>query len=108
MDIKELIEKATPKLPRHIHEEYPEHDWERDSDGNIDEFAMAYEYHNGPMCKRCGDSFCIHCDPHGYETRKPCIIDNFYCSTCGQWLPSYSKNRYCQDCGQLINWEESK
>lgn len=44
MDIKELIEKATPKLLDHIHEEYPEHDWEREEDGSIDEFAMEYDY----------------------------------------------------------------
>ena len=47
----------------HFHQEFPEHDWERDEDGRIDEFAMVYEYHNGPYCNRCGYSFCIHCTP---------------------------------------------
>lgn len=107
MDIKELIEKATPKIPDHIHEEYSEHDWERDEDGSIDEFAMAYDYHNGPRCKRCGYDFCLWCEPHGYEN-KPCVVDEFYCPTCHRWLSRQSKNCYCIDCGQLINWEESK
>lgn len=47
----------------HFHQEFPEHDWARDEDGKIDEFAMEYEYHNGPYCNRCGYSFCIHCTP---------------------------------------------
>lgn len=35
-----------------------------DDDGNVDMFAMSYEYHNGPMCELCYESWCEHCqDP---------------------------------------------
>lgn len=49
--------------------EWEHHDWYKEGeyfDGkktsdDIDEWAYAMGYCNGPMCKRCGDSFCVHC-----------------------------------------------
>jgi len=41
---------------------WKEHDWALDEKGHIDEFALDIEGHNGPKCKRCYVSRCIHCD----------------------------------------------
>lgn len=32
-----------------------------DDNGVVDDFAMEYEYHNGPMCELCHESWCVHC-----------------------------------------------
>lgn len=56
-------------------DEYPQlkggHLWKRDSDGMIDWFAgQNYGIHNGPLCVRCGDGFCEHCNPE--KIREDC------------------------------------
>jgi hypothetical protein len=38
------------------------HVWKLDEDGRVNEFAHEYEYHNGPVCVRCGYEFCHHCN----------------------------------------------
>lgn len=43
----------------------PEHEWRKDEDGEVDEWA--YEADNllichGPRCVRCGYSYCVNCD----------------------------------------------
>lgn len=43
------------------------HNWYLDEDGSIDEFASAFDFHNGPCCQDCYHSFCVHCDPKGYD-----------------------------------------
>lgn len=97
-----LLKEQEPKTPIHIHEEHPEHDWETDENGKIDEFAMEYEYHNGPMCKRCYHSFCIHCNPNGFNDG-PCVIDEYKCPKCGCILQKGTK--FCSKCGQAVKWE---
>ena len=100
-----LLKEQEPKPPIHIHEEYPEHDWVTDKDGNIDEWAMEYEYHNGPACKRCGYSFCEHCKPNGWN-EKPCVVDYYQCPKCRKHIPKYGKNiEHCVHCGQAVKWE---
>ena len=43
--------------------ESTEHDWVRDEDGKIDNFAgVCAGTHNGPKCKKCGLEYCHHCD----------------------------------------------
>lgn len=37
------------------------HAWELTEDGDIDFLASGFGYHNGPRCKKCGYSFCEHC-----------------------------------------------
>lgn len=73
MDAIELL-KGQP--PTHIHEERSEHEWERDDDGNIDMWAWEDpdSIHHGPGCRKCYYSFCIECDPNGWD-KKPCVVD---------------------------------
>lgn len=57
-------------------DEYPQHArghvWKRDSDGMIDWFAGSdYGFHNGPLCLRCGDGFCEHCNPEKIQEDCP-------------------------------------
>lgn len=99
-----MLKEHEPKAPIHIHEEYPEHDWRKDKDGNIDEFAMDYGFHNGPACKRCGYSFCMHCKPNGWN-EKPCVIDYYQCPKCGKHIVKNDrKTLYCERCGQAVEW----
>lgn len=100
-----LLKEQEPKPPIHIHEEYPEHDWETDENGNIDEWAMSYEIHNGPACERCGYSFCMHCKPNGWN-EEPCVIDYYQCPKCRERIHKGGKNiEYCVNCGQAVKWE---
>jgi hypothetical protein len=100
-----LLKEQDAKPPVHIHEEYPEHDWERKENGDIDDFAYDGDYHNGPMCKRCYYSSCIHCDPNGWN-KKPCIIDEYNCPKCGRYISKGTK--FCSDCGQAVKWNEAQ
>lgn len=52
-------------------DERPEHDWKRDAKGEIDYFAYDGDEHNGPVCARCRDSFCHHCDSSERGSCKP-------------------------------------
>ena len=99
-NLKVVDDTALPV--KHIHEVYPEHDWERDENGNIKEFEMG-DYHCGPMCKRCFEGFCIMCEPNGFETHKECVIDYDVCPKCGKSvLGGYGD--YCSHCGQKVKW----
>lgn len=57
--------------------EWEEHDWEKNKDGSIDEWAMGIGYCNGPACTRCHHSFCMHCsDNYEKELHEgPCMVD---------------------------------
>ena len=98
----ELLKEQEAKPPVHIHEEYPEHDWERNKNGDIDNFAYEGDYHNGPACTRCHYAFCIHCDPDGWN-KEPCIIDEYKCPKCGRYI--IRRTKFCSDCGQAVKWE---
>lgn len=50
--------------------EFPEHEWRRKRDGEIDKWAATEGYHNGPRCSRCGYAYCVHCDESPTE---PCV-----------------------------------
>ncbi len=34
----------------------------RQRDGRVDEFAVDFDFHNGPCCELCGESWCMHCN----------------------------------------------
>lgn len=94
---------------KYIKESFGAHNWYLNKRGSIDEFAYSYEFHNGPMCKRCGYSFCIHCDPDGYND-KECVIEKekYLCPGCNKDITVFSiyKERvhYCPLCGEHIEW----
>lgn len=76
-----------------------EHDWEKDRRGEINMFAVEYEYHNGPYCEICHESYCEHCTPDWASTK---CIPHFICSVCGM----HEKKRYdfCR-CGAKMDAE---
>lgn len=88
-------ERLTPKPLIHKHEEFPEHDWYRTEDGEIDEFDMSVGFHNGPVCKRC--------DPDGWNA-EPCVVDEYRCPNCNHLLNK--KDKFCSECGQEILQED--
>lgn len=98
--IMELKERDTAKEILHIHQEFSEHQWRRTEEGKIDEFAMYVDYHNGPVCERCGYSFCEHCEPNGWD-EEPCVIDEYRCPNCNQEIGRSDK--CCKYCGQILN-----
>lgn len=102
-DTLALLKEQEPKPPIHVHQEYPEHDWETYENGEVDDFAWWHEYCNGPMCKRCYYSFCIHCEPNGWH-KEPCIVDFFKCPNCGEKINKNTK--FCDNCGQAVKWNE--
>ena len=97
--IMELKERDTAKEILHIHQEFSEHQWRRTAEGKIDEFAMYVDCHSGPVCERCGYSFCEHCEPNGWN-EEPCVIDEYRCPTCNENIGRSDK--YCKYCGQKI------
>ena len=102
----EALEKQIPKKPVHIHEEYEKHDWQKDEDGNVDEFAFEWDYHNGVACNRCYTTYCVHCDPDYDEKCDKCIIDYNKCPKCGRKVTKSGK--YCDDCGQALDWSDGE
>lgn len=100
---RDILKEHEAKPPIHVHEEYQEHDWKRRENGEIDDFAYDNDYHNGPMCKRCYYSFCMFCDPDGWN-KEPCIIDKYKCPKCGRFISKGTK--FCSDCGQEVKWND--
>lgn len=98
------LRKQTPIKPLHIHEVYPKHDWELDEDGEIDIFAMENGFHNGPRCRRCYHSPCVHCTPNWDEGE--CIVDYDLCPSCNKRAIKLTK--FCPDCGQALDWGDEK
>lgn len=100
-------ERFTEKPPIHKHEEFAEHKWIRTKDGEIDDMAMSFDYHNGPICERCGYTFCVLCEPDGWN-KKSCVINEYRCPNCSQvlyekdivkkWAETHNGDDYCGYC----------
>ena len=43
------------------------HNWQKNENGNVDEWAWEAGFHNGVFCMDCGRSVCVHCDPDYME-----------------------------------------
>lgn len=39
------------------------HEFYTDKDGDRDDSRAEGDHHNGPVCRVCGESFCVHCSP---------------------------------------------
>lgn len=98
-------DRIIPRMLIHRHGEYKSHKWYRNKYGEIDMCAFNYDFHNGPICEKCGYGFCVHCEPDGWD-KKPCIIDEYYCPNCGYRLIESAK--FCPECGQAILQERSE
>lgn len=52
------------------------HEWVKDEYGEIDFFRYEVGYHNGPSCRRCGATFCEHCEPD--RVNEACGVQDEY------------------------------
>jgi len=100
--IVDLLKEGAPVSPKHISKEHSEHKWVKYENGNIDMFAFDMDFHNGPVCERCGYSYCVNCDPEG-DKKQPCIVDEYRCPSCNNLLTKNKK--FCDNCGQAVKWE---
>ena len=96
-------------------EHYRHHDWQRTEDGSIDDMAFDVDFHNGPMCQRCGYSFCIHCEDDNVETllESECINERRkkLCPYCMNHISSLTLDTgrmmyYCPYCGKEIDYQD--
>lgn len=78
----------------------------KDKNGNIDVWAAESDFHNGPMCERCYDSVCIHCNPD-YD-KGPCVVDKDVCPSCNKELLGWHKEKYCAECDQALDWSDTE
>lgn len=47
------------------------HDFYLDENGDIDDFFLDYDIHNGPGCQRCHDGWCRWCHPERKDEECP-------------------------------------
>lgn len=47
------------------------HNWRKNADGTVDEFAWTADFHNGVFCEDCGHSECVICNPN-YDDDESC------------------------------------
>lgn len=98
------LQKQIPKKPKHVLIKCGKHTWKKNEDGEVDDFAWDYDYHNGVVCEVCGETVCVHCNPK-YDELTDCEEEYWKCQSCGKKL--YSKPKYC-DCGQKLKWESDE
>lgn len=91
---------------KHIKKTYKCHTWAKDSSGRIDHFAYDCGFHNGPCCTRCGNSFCEHCYPEGWN--EPCVVEKWECPKCHQELWRSDHPNFCSKCGEKLEWPEKE
>lgn len=78
------------------------HLWYKDEGGNVDEWRVDVGFHNGPQCRVCGESFCMHCNP-GWADEE-CRIGHYLCSECGE-TSTDAHESYCPNCGARMDGE---
>ena len=100
----QALEKHIQKKPKSTHIKYGKHTWAKKENGEIDDFAWDYEYHNGVVCEVCGKTVCVHCNPQ-YDRLTDCEDEYYNCPSCGKKI--FSAYKYC-DCGQKIDWSDEE
>ncbi len=73
------------------------HEWAKDKNGKVNEFASSYEYCNGPRCIHCYHSFCVNCNPDGYSDAEKVPCEKHVCQDCGDSVSVTDK--FCRKCG---------
>lgn len=97
LDSIDAIPAAEVEPVMHARWDYTrKHLWYRDEDGKIDEGRLDFGFHNGPECKICHYSTCIHCNPDWED--EECEIGHYVCSVCGEWSVD-GRTSYCPNCG---------
>jgi hypothetical protein len=43
--------------------DHVKHEFKRNELGEVDMFALSYDWHNGPMCIHCDQAWCHWCTP---------------------------------------------
>ena len=89
-------------LAKYVHQEFSEHSWARKENGEIDDYAFSVGYCNGPVCERCGASYCVHCGKE--EDVGKCIVDYVECPVCNLKLEEDANTHYCRRCGTKIEF----
>ena len=100
----QALEKQIPKKPKSTHIKYGKHTWAKKENGEIDDFAWDYDYHNGVVCEVCGKTVCVHCNPQ-YDRLTDCEDKYYNCPSCGKKI--FSAHKYC-DCGQKLDWSDEE
>lgn len=100
----QALEKQIPKKPKHTYIKHGKHTWKKNENGEIDDFAWDYDYHNGVVCEVCGEAVCVHCNPD-YMELDDCEEEHWSCSSCGKEV--YRNTKYC-DCGQKLDWSDTE
>lgn len=98
------LEKQIPKKPKHTYIKHGKHTWRKDENGETDDFAWEYDYHNGVVCEVCGETVCVYCNPD-YDKLEDCEEDIYNCPSCNEGVC------YCQklcDCGQKLDWSDEE
>ena len=103
-ECRAAVEKQIPKKAEHKVIKYGKHKWRKNENGEIDDFAFDYDYHNGVVCEICGEAVCVHCNPD-WEKLEDCEDDYYTCPACGDKF--YSKRDYCS-CGQKLVWSDEE
>ena len=88
----QALEKQIPKKPKSTHIKYGKHTQAKKENGEIDDFAWDYEYHNGVVCEVCGKTVCVHCNPQ-YDRLTDCEDEYYNCPSCGEKI--FSAHKYC-------------
>ena len=103
------MKKLIPVARIYRREEYSEHLWYKpENEGGDIDWGWSDNYHNGPVCERCHHSFCVHCDPDGYNKGLPCVVEEFKCPTCGSTHITGLSDK-CPTCNQVfIPFERKK
>lgn len=79
--------------------ESKKHIWYKKPNGDIDFFAYSEGHCNGVICKKCGEYFCVYCNPLYNEEN--CERQHYICSECSS--TSMEKKKFCPDCGARMD-----
>lgn len=80
------------------------HNWAKNEDGSIDEFAWEQGYHNGPVCQNCYYSYCINCDEAEEVDKVPCETTEYVCPNCGKFVST--DDHFCSNCGIELEFSD--
>ena len=77
--------------------ESKKHLMKKNSIGEVDDWAFAEGMHNGPVCIKCDQQFCVYCACSAAAMSGECSVVHYTCSECGAAV--LSKSKFCPECG---------